>query len=176
MRDSSLSACTQAVMAAETGHLDLAYDYLAEAALMDLEDLGHNTRDGLHLASLAGTWIALVSGLGGMRERAGTLSFAPRIPEGLSRLAFGLVFRGRHLRVDATPGSTTYQLTRGTSLELLHFGEPTVVSGRHPVVCTTPPGPSPRSAGQPAQQPFGRQPVCRHAQDHVSSEERRRQR
>ena len=50
VRDSSLSACTQAVIAAEVGHLGLAYDYLAEAALMDLDDLEHNTRDGLHVA------------------------------------------------------------------------------------------------------------------------------
>ena len=50
VRDSSLSACTQAVIAAEVGHLDLAFDYLAEAALMDLDDLEHNTRDGLHIA------------------------------------------------------------------------------------------------------------------------------
>ena len=49
------------------GHLDLAYDYLAEAALMDLDDLEHNTRDGLHIASLAGSWIVLVQGFGGMR-------------------------------------------------------------------------------------------------------------
>ena len=77
VRDSSLSACTQAVMAAEVGHLDLAHDYLVEAALMDLGDLDHNTRDGLHIASLAGIWIALVAGLAGMRERHGTLSFAP---------------------------------------------------------------------------------------------------
>ena len=54
VRDSSLSACTQAVIAAEVGHLELAYDYFAEAALMDLHDLEHNTRDGLHIASLAG--------------------------------------------------------------------------------------------------------------------------
>ena len=60
VRDSSLSACSQAVMAAEVGHLDLAYDYLGEAALMDLDDLEHNTRDGLHIAALAGSWIALV--------------------------------------------------------------------------------------------------------------------
>ena len=63
VRDSSLSACCQAVIAAEVGHLRLAYDYLGEAALMDLEDLEHNTRDGLHIASLAGTWMALVAGL-----------------------------------------------------------------------------------------------------------------
>ena len=59
VRDSSLSACTQAVMAAEVGYVELAYDYLAEAALVDLDDLNHNTRDGLHIASLAGAWIAL---------------------------------------------------------------------------------------------------------------------
>ena len=65
MRDSSLSACVQAVVAAEVGHLELAYDYFGEAALMDLDDLEHNTRDGLHMASLAGSWIAAVAGFGG---------------------------------------------------------------------------------------------------------------
>ena len=63
VRDSSLSACTQAVIAAEVGHLELAYDYLSEAALIDLDDIQHNTRDGLHIASLAGTWIARRRGL-----------------------------------------------------------------------------------------------------------------
>ena len=67
VRDSSLSAATQAVLSAEVGHLDLAHDYLAEAALIDFDDLNHNTADGMHLASLAGAWIALVAGLGGMR-------------------------------------------------------------------------------------------------------------
>src|SRR5438270_5776132 len=71
VRDSSLSANTQAVIAAETGHRSLAYDYLAETALIDLDDFYHNTRDGLHLAALAGTWIALVNGFGGMRTHNG---------------------------------------------------------------------------------------------------------
>ena len=71
VRDSSLSACTQAVIAAEVGYLELAYDYLAEAALVDLDDLNRNTRDGLHIASLAGTWMACVAGLGGMRDHGG---------------------------------------------------------------------------------------------------------
>lgn len=79
VRDSSLSACTQAVIAAEVGHLDLAYDYLAEAALMDLDDLAGNTGDGLHMASLAGAWIALVAGIGGMRASP-SLAFSPRLP------------------------------------------------------------------------------------------------
>ena len=63
VRDSSLSACMQAIVAAEVGHLELAYDYFGEAALMDLDDLEHNTRDGLHMASLAGSWLAAVAGL-----------------------------------------------------------------------------------------------------------------
>jgi alpha,alpha-trehalose phosphorylase len=55
----------------------LAYDYFAEAALIDLHDLQHNTRDGLHIASLAGAWIAAVAGFGGMRDHDGRLAFAP---------------------------------------------------------------------------------------------------
>ena len=77
VRDSSLSACTQAVLAAEVGHLELAYDYLGEAALIDLEDLQHNTRDGLHIASLAGAWIGTVAGFGGLRDHDGQLA-SPR--------------------------------------------------------------------------------------------------
>src|SRR2546422_788431 len=83
VRDSSLSACVQAVLAAEVGQLQLAYDYLGEAALIDLHDLAHNVRDGVHMASLAGTWLALVVGFSGMRLQHGSLSFAPRLPEAL---------------------------------------------------------------------------------------------
>ena len=75
VRDSSLSACTQAVMAAEVGHLELAYDYLAEAAFMDLQDREHNTKDGLHIASLAGPGPRWSAGSAGCAA-AGRLSFA----------------------------------------------------------------------------------------------------
>src|SRR5215831_17083462 len=102
VRDSSLSASTQAVIAAEVGHLELAYDYFGEAALMDLHDLEHNTRDGLHIASLAGAWLAAVAGFGGMRDHEGALAFAPRLPPRLDRLAFGIMFHNRRLRVEVT--------------------------------------------------------------------------
>ena len=102
VRDSSLSACVQAVLAAETGHLELAYDYLGEAALMDLDDLEHNSSDGLHIASLAGTWIAAVCGFGGLRDMDGMLSFSPRLPERLDRISFRLGFRGSRLMVEVT--------------------------------------------------------------------------
>ncbi|MGO9784791.1 MAG: glycoside hydrolase family 65 protein, partial [Streptosporangiaceae bacterium] len=113
VRDSSLSACTQAVMAAEVGQVELAFDYLGEAALMDLRDLEHNTRDGIHIASLAGAWIALVGGFGGLRHRDGTISLAPRLPQALSRLAFTILIRGRRLHVEANHTSATYSLADG---------------------------------------------------------------
>jgi alpha,alpha-trehalose phosphorylase len=168
VRDSSLSACTQAVMAAELGHLDLAYDYLAEAALMDLDNLERNTRDGLHIASLAGSWIALVAGFGGMRERDGSISFAPRLPPGLKRLAFCLVFLDRHLQVETTPEATTYRLTVGDELTIYHFGEATTVSGT-PVVCKTPPLVSASSKASQPRQPAGRPPLFQDRHDQGQS-------
>ncbi|WP_199572054.1 glycoside hydrolase family 65 protein [Streptomyces murinus] len=141
VRDSSLSACCQAVVAARTGHLDLAYDYTAEAALMDLHDLEHNTRDGLHIASLAGTWMALVAGFGGMRRDGERLRFAPRLPERLSRLAFHVQFRGRRLRVRIDADKTTYELLDGPPLDLRHHGDAVTVTMSEPAVRAVPPGP-----------------------------------
>ncbi|MEV7234983.1 glycosyl hydrolase family 65 protein [Streptomyces sp. NPDC051020] len=161
VRDSSLSACFQAVLAAETGHLRLAYAYLGEAAAMDLDDLEHNTRDGLHIASLAGTWIALIAGFGGLRRYAGDdgrqnlLAFAPRLPEALSRVAFTLLVRGRRLKVDIGPSHARYRLVEGEPLVVLHHGEPTPLTPDTPVdrrVPTAPVRPEP-------QQPPGRRPV-----------------
>ncbi len=150
VRDSSLSACCQAVVAARAGHLRLAHAYTAEAALMDLQDLEHNTRDGLHIASLAGTWMALVAGFGGMRRTTGDTagpSFAPRLPERLRRLAFHLQFRGRRLRVEIAADKASYTLLDGEPLTLHHHGEPLTVSTDEPAVRSVPPV-SPRPAPQ----------------------------
>jgi alpha,alpha-trehalose phosphorylase len=157
VRDSSLSACSQAVMAAEVGHLALAYDYLAEASLMDLEDLEHNTRDGLHVASLAGTWIALVAGLGGMRPWGESLRFSPQLPEGVTRLAFNLVFRGRRLRVETTTATTTYTLVAGDAIDLRHGFEKITVAPGQPVVRDRTQE-APPTAWPPPTQPKGRAP------------------
>ena len=157
VRDSSLSAQCQAVIAAEVGHLDLAYDYLGEAALMDLDNLEHNTRDGLHLASLAGTWIALVIGFGGMRLHGGVLSFHPRLPQRLTRVAFRLRFRGRRLRVEITPAGAVYTLVDGEPMTLRHCGEDQPLTVDKPLTCDLAP-----AAGLPEPaQPRGRRPVPR---------------
>ena len=123
VRDSSLSACTQAVIAAEVGQLELAHDYLAEAALMDLRDVEHNTSDGVHMASLAGAWMALVAGFGGMRAGAGSLTFSPQLPGGITELRFRLCYRGRKLRVTITPGRARYELLDGEPIAVVHHGK-----------------------------------------------------
>jgi alpha,alpha-trehalose phosphorylase len=161
VRDSSLSACTQSVMAAEVGYLALAYDYLAEAALMDLDDLEHNTRDGLHVASLAGTWIALVAGLGGMRVTSDSLKFSPRLPLGITRLAFNVVFRGRHIHVEATPATTTYSLNAGDEIDIIHFDQQAVVATDRPAVFQTSAPDNPTPKLNPPSQPVGRAPARR---------------
>ena len=146
VRDSSLSASAQAVVAAETGHLELAYDYLAETALMDIDDLEHNTRDGLHVAALAGAWLVLVQGFGGMRGRGGQLpSFAPRLPPALTRLTFTLCLRGGRLRVEVKPEAASYLLDGdGPPLEIMHHGEPVTVTAGQPVSRPIPAIVSPR--------------------------------
>ena len=123
VRDSSLSACTQAVLAAEVGHLELAHAYAVEAGLMDLDDLEHNTRDGLHLASLAGAWIALVGGFGGMRDSTPVLRFRPRLPSSIQRLRFIVTRLGHPLQVTVTAQEATYQLQDGEGLTIEHHGE-----------------------------------------------------
>jgi alpha,alpha-trehalose phosphorylase len=157
VRDSSLSACTQAVVAARTGHLDLAYDYLAEAALVDLDDLAGNSDHGVHIASMAGTWIAVVSGFGGMQCDATGLRFAPRLPPALSRISFGLRWQGRELRVQIRPDEVEYRLVDGPPMRLTHHGEALALADE-PV--TRPLPETPRV--EPVEQPFGRAPKARH--------------
>ncbi|MGA3486889.1 glycoside hydrolase family 65 protein [Micromonosporaceae bacterium DT55] len=161
VRDSSLSACTQAVIAAEVGFLELAHDYLREAALMDLHDLAENTRDGVHIASLAGAWIALVAGFGGFRDHEPIPDFAPRLPGRITRLEFSVLWRGLRLRVRITAEEATYNLVGAdddASLEIRHHGEKVVVTGGQPVTCALPEIPTPPVAPR---QPPGRAPLRR---------------
>jgi alpha,alpha-trehalose phosphorylase len=157
VRDSSLSACTQAVIAAEVGQLGLAYDYLGEAALVDLDNLQHNTSDGVHIASLAGTWIALVDGLAGLRRQNGTFSFAPRLPDDITRLAFSVLLRGQRLRVEITPKHARYLVDDGQSLEIVHHGTPLKLSGGKPEQRPIPA----MTAGPRPSQPAARAPAHR---------------
>jgi alpha,alpha-trehalose phosphorylase len=157
VRDSSLSACIQAIVAAEVGHLDLAYDYFAEAALLDLGDIHHNTRDGIHLASLAGAWMAAVFGFGGLRDHGGSLTFAPRVPEPLARLRFRVTFRGRRIQVEIGARRAVYTLQDGEPLEISHHGESVTLGPGEPLTLDIPAA----HPGTRPSQPPGREPVQR---------------
>ncbi|MDQ3547346.1 MAG: family 65 glycosyl hydrolase, partial [Chloroflexota bacterium] len=157
VRDSSLSAPIQAIVAAEVGHLDLAYGYFRETAFVDLHDLSDNTSDGLHLASLAGAWLVAVAGFGGMRDYGDTLAFSPRLPAQLTKLTFRMLYRGRRLRVDVTSEHARYELLSGEPLDVLHYGEPVTLSMDSPQVRTCPAPPA-----LPAIAPPPGREACRH--------------
>jgi alpha,alpha-trehalose phosphorylase len=161
VRDSSLSASTQAVIAAEVGQLELAYDYLGEAALIDLHDLHHNVKDGIHMASLAGAWTALVAGFGGMRLQNNRLSFAPRLPDTLDRLAFHVQFRGSRLRIEVGAQDAAYRLLEGKPLKVFHHGEEIYLTENEAITRDIPN--IPIKVGPRPTQPPGRAPVAREA-------------
>ena len=162
VRDSSLSACTQAVMCADVGHMELAHDYAYEAALIDLRDLHSNTRDGLHRASLAGAWMALVAGFGGLRDDDGILDINPHLPDGISTLRFRLRWREFRLTVDATHSDVTYTLRDGPGSELTirHAGEDLTLRSDSP---TTVAVQTRKPLLPPPPQPPGREPMHRRA-------------
>jgi alpha,alpha-trehalose phosphorylase len=157
VRDSSLSSCVQAVLNAEVGHLELAYDYFAEAALTDLHDIYHDVPQGLHIASLAGAWIAAVAGFGGMRDHGGKLSFAPRLPPQLSRIEFRMCFADSRICVTIDRDEATYALRHGEPLRTSHHGKPILLTQSEPVTLPIPPAPENPTPRQPA----GRAPASR---------------
>jgi alpha,alpha-trehalose phosphorylase len=157
VRDSSLSSCTQSIIAAEVGAMHLAYDYLGEAVLMDLHDVEHNVTEGLHMGSLAGAWQAVVAGLGGMRHHGASLGFAPRLPHGIGRLTFRMTFQDRLLKVTIGRTRVTYRLLRGQPIRFDHFGDEVRLARTTHVTCPIPG----LSAAEEPTQPAGRAPVRR---------------
>jgi len=109
------------------------------------------------VASLAGTWLALVMGFGGLRDLGSSLTINPRLPDTVTRLAFSIRHRGRVLHVEVTTHHATYQLTRGGgTIALTHHGECLTV-GTEPITRPIPPAPERQ---QPLQPP-GREPTHR---------------
>jgi alpha,alpha-trehalose phosphorylase len=143
--DSSLSASVQSIIAAEIGEEHRALSYFRQALLMDLADASGNAGDGVHIASAAGVWLALVCGFAGVRDFAGELSLAPRLPAAWESLAFSLQFGGRHVRVRLAHDEERYSIERGKPLRVRIRGAQHVLRKAHPLVLTPPP----RTAGNP---------------------------
>ncbi len=120
--DSSLSPCIQSVAAAELGYTEEAYRYFSRTARMDLDDVNGNVSDGVHMAAMAGTWISLIYGFAGMRDRGGRLSFSPRLPARWKKLSFRLQYRDSTLSVAVSHEKAVYELLAGGPLAVSHKG------------------------------------------------------
>ncbi|MGO9750690.1 MAG: glycosyl hydrolase family 65 protein, partial [Solirubrobacteraceae bacterium] len=131
--DSSLSACIQSIVAAEIGKQKTALEYFRSALLMDLANVSGNMADGVHIASAAGVWQALVFGFGGVREYDGELSITPHLPATWDSLAFSLRFRGRRLQIGLTHDQETYTIEHGDPLELTIRGEHHLLAPGNPL-------------------------------------------
>jgi len=131
--DSSLSACIQSIVAAEIGYTDLALDYLKTAVLMDLSDVGGNVKDGVHIASMGGTWMTFVYGFAGMRDYDGALTFNPKMHPNWEQLKFPLTYQGQMLEVDIRRDTVIYLLTEGSGLTIKHKDRDIALSPGEPV-------------------------------------------
>ena len=121
--DSSLSMAVFSILANEIGEIGTGYDYFMSSARLDLDDMHHNTKDGLHMANMAGTWTGLVRGFGGMRCRKGELSFAPVCPPQWQGYAFCVGYRGRTIRVSVNADGAKYELLNGEPITIRSHGE-----------------------------------------------------
>lgn len=123
VHDSSLSACTWSIMAAELGDVDTALRYFHEGARLDLDDLHGNAGHGAHMASMAGAWLSLVWGLGGLRIGAdGILRLRPLLPGAWRGYHFTLQWRGCRLLASVTASGVRYELRDGEELPIVHDG------------------------------------------------------
>ncbi|MBV1894049.1 MAG: glycoside hydrolase family 65 protein [Ilumatobacteraceae bacterium] len=125
--DSSLSACVQAVVAADVGYHDLALDYFNQALYLDLCDIHGNTADGVHVASAGGVWAGIVHGFAGMVERGDHLEFSPRLPLTWDGVTFHLLRHGSTLRVDLDPDGCTLTVLDGIGVPVLVDGHEFVI-------------------------------------------------
>ena len=111
-------------MAAKLGDVDKAYDYFIETARLDLDNTHGNTKDGLHLANMGGTWMAIVFGFAGLRLKEDGLHFAPVIPRPWNAYAFKVRYRGRLIAVRVGKEGAAFELAEGDPLAIKVFGQP----------------------------------------------------
>ncbi|WP_052215932.1 glycoside hydrolase family 65 protein [Sphingomonas sp. ERG5] len=118
--DSTLSACSFSILASDVGHRDEAWRHFRSTAFVDVDDLHHNTDHGVHMAAMAGSWLAFAWGFGGFRLREGAPSFAPTLPAAWRGYGFAMLWRGTRLRVDVAADGVTYRNLHGPAIAFAH--------------------------------------------------------
>jgi maltose phosphorylase len=119
VHESSLSPCVHAVLAAAINKPEKAYEMYLRTARLDLDDYNKEVHEGLHITSMAGTWMSVVEGFGGLRVRNDMLHLSPILPQAWTRYSFHIQFRGRSLRVDVSHDGATVKRVKGDPLQLI---------------------------------------------------------
>ncbi len=121
VHESSLSPCVHGILACELGYLDKAKEFFHRTTRLDLDDINRDTRDGLHVTSMAGGWLMLAEGFAGMRI-VPRLSFAPTLPEGWKSYSLRLTHRGRVITLQVHPRYLTFKMESGAPLTFKLYG------------------------------------------------------
>ncbi|MFC4634062.1 glycoside hydrolase family 65 protein [Dokdonia ponticola] len=127
VHESSLSPCVHAIQAAKLGRMEQAYTFYLRTSRLDLDDYNKEVEEGLHITSMAGTWMSVVEGFGGMRMRDGKLSFEPQIPDAWQSYSFNINYRGQIITVEVTQEGTHFSIDQGNDLTILVSGETVVL-------------------------------------------------
>ena len=123
VHESSLSPCVHSIQAAKLGRMDQAYQFYLRTSRLDLDDYNNEVDEGLHITSMAGTWMSIVEGFGGMRVQKNILSFSPRIPKQWEAYSFKINFRNQIVKVNVTQSETNFELDGNKDLQILVNGE-----------------------------------------------------
>lgn len=119
VHESSLSPCVHSIQAALLGRMEQAYEFYLRTSRLDLDDYNKEVEQGCHITSMAGTWMSIVEGFGGMRVVDDQLSFRPRIPEQWKAYSFKVNFRSQILKIEVAEEKTTFSLEGKEPMELL---------------------------------------------------------
>ncbi|MCQ2453603.1 MAG: hypothetical protein MJ136_03390 [Clostridia bacterium] len=134
IHESSLSPAIHSILAAELDKMDEAVSFFGYATRLDLDNYNRNTREGLHITSIAMAWCGIVYGFAGLRSDAEKLIFAPRLPERWRSLTFSVMYRGRVIRLCMEADKTSFRLTQGDPLEVLVYGKPVTLTNKEQLI------------------------------------------
>ena len=128
VHESSLSPCVHSIQAALLDKMDMAYTFYLRTSRLDLDDYNKEVEEGCHITSMAGTWMSIVEGFGGMRIKDDTLHFSPKIPKEWEGYSFKINFRNQILKVAINHKETTFSIVGDTDLALKVNGKSVVVT------------------------------------------------
>ncbi len=119
VHESSLSPCVHSILAAKLGKEEKSYEFYNRAARLDLDDYNNDTEDGCHITSMAGTWMSIVKGFGGMKVKNNQLHFRPFLPSHWNSYSFKINFRETQLEVIVNKQGTNINILEGPKIEVI---------------------------------------------------------